>query len=50
MSGLEMWAGIECSVVRVHERYVDQLALTGHERRASSTYAPSSSARPRSRR
>jgi dTDP-4-dehydrorhamnose reductase len=30
---LEVWAGIECSVVRVGDRYVDQLALTGHDRR-----------------
>lgn len=30
---LEMWAGAECSVVRVGDRYVDQQELTGHTRR-----------------
>jgi dTDP-4-dehydrorhamnose reductase len=30
---LELWAGVECSVVRIGERYVDQLTLTGHDRR-----------------
>ncbi len=30
---LELWAGVECSVVRVHDRYVDQLVLTGHDKR-----------------
>lgn len=34
MSDLELWAGPECSVVRVGDRYVDQVVLTGHERRA----------------
>jgi dTDP-4-dehydrorhamnose reductase len=33
MSDLELWAGPECSVVRIGERYVDQLELTGHDRR-----------------
>ena len=31
---LAIWAGIEASVVRIGERYVDQLALTGHHERA----------------
>jgi len=30
---LELWAGPECSVVRVGDRFVDQLELTGHARR-----------------
>src|SRR5205823_6313716 len=29
----EIWAGVECSVVRVGDRIVDELALTGHARR-----------------
>lgn len=29
----EIWAGVECSVVRVHDRIVDELARTGHARR-----------------
>ena len=33
MTDLELWAGIECSVVRVGERYVDQVELTGHASR-----------------
>jgi dTDP-4-dehydrorhamnose reductase len=30
---LELWAGVECSVVRVGDTYVDQIASTGHDRR-----------------
>jgi dTDP-4-dehydrorhamnose reductase len=30
---LEMWGGLECSFVRVHDRWVDQFALTGHDDR-----------------
>jgi dTDP-4-dehydrorhamnose reductase len=33
MTDLELWAGVECSVVRVHDTYVDELALTGHAAR-----------------
>jgi dTDP-4-dehydrorhamnose reductase len=33
MNGLELWAGVECSVVRVGDRYVDETELTGHARR-----------------
>jgi dTDP-4-dehydrorhamnose reductase len=33
VSELELWAGVECSVVRVRERYVDQIARTGHASR-----------------
>jgi dTDP-4-dehydrorhamnose reductase len=29
----EIWAGVECSVVRVGDRIVDELKLTGHARR-----------------
>jgi dTDP-4-dehydrorhamnose reductase len=29
----DIWAGVECSVVRVGERIVDELSLTGHARR-----------------
>ena len=29
----EVWAGVECSRLRVGERTIDQLALTGHDRR-----------------
>ena len=32
--GLEVWAGVECTVNRVGDRYVDQLHLSGHDRRA----------------
>ncbi len=32
---IELWAGIECTVNRVGDRYVDQLALSGHADRAS---------------
>ncbi len=30
---MELWAGAECSVIRVGDRQVDQLALTGHRDR-----------------
>ncbi|VTT99033.1 dtdp-4-dehydrorhamnose reductase : dTDP-4-dehydrorhamnose reductase OS=Crinalium epipsammum PCC 9333 GN=Cri9333_3539 PE=4 SV=1: RmlD_sub_bind [Gemmataceae bacterium] len=30
----EVWAGIECTVNRVGDRYADQLARSGHDRRA----------------
>ena len=30
---LELWAGPECTVARVEERYVDELELTGHATR-----------------
>jgi dTDP-4-dehydrorhamnose reductase len=30
---LELWAGAECSMVRVRESYVDQNVLTGHDHR-----------------
>lgn len=33
MSRIELWAGPECSVVRVGDRYVDELELTGHAHR-----------------
>jgi len=33
MSDLELWGGIECSVVRVRDAYVDQVELTGHAQR-----------------
>ena len=32
-SELELWAGAECSVVRVGDAYVDQIVRTGHEAR-----------------
>lgn len=35
MSTLEVWAGIECSRVRVGDAYFDQLDLTGHVRRST---------------
>ncbi|HVM11998.1 MAG TPA: family 1 glycosylhydrolase [Actinomycetota bacterium] len=31
--GLELWAGIECTRNRVGDRYLDQLELSGHDRR-----------------
>jgi dTDP-4-dehydrorhamnose reductase len=31
---LELWGGIECSVNRVGDAYMDQLQLNGHDRRA----------------
>ena len=30
---LELWAGVECTVNRVHDRYFDQLRRTGHHDR-----------------
>jgi dTDP-4-dehydrorhamnose reductase len=33
-SGLEIWGGVECSVVRTTTHTVDQIALSGHDRRA----------------
>lgn len=30
---IELWAGAECSVVRVGDTYVDQLVRTGHDKR-----------------
>jgi dTDP-4-dehydrorhamnose reductase len=30
---LELWGGIECTVNRVGDRYVDQVVLTGHQQR-----------------
>src|SRR4051794_2326500 len=30
---LEMWGGLECSVVRVHKTVVDEVRLTGHQDR-----------------
>jgi dTDP-4-dehydrorhamnose reductase len=33
MPPLEVWAGIECTVNRVGDRYLDQLARSGHDRR-----------------
>jgi beta-glucosidase/6-phospho-beta-glucosidase/beta-galactosidase len=33
MPALELWAGAECSVVRVGDRVVDQVRRTGHEAR-----------------
>jgi dTDP-4-dehydrorhamnose reductase len=30
---LELWGGIECTVNRVGDRYIDQVVLTGHEHR-----------------
>ena len=32
---IEIWAGFECTVNRVGDRYVDQLELTGHADRDS---------------
>jgi dTDP-4-dehydrorhamnose reductase len=32
---LELWAGFECSLTRVHDGYFDQLARTGHRARSS---------------
>ena len=32
---IELWAGFECTVNRVGDRYLDQLRLSGHDRRAS---------------
>ena len=30
---LELWGGIECTVNRVRDEYLDQLELSGHETR-----------------
>ena len=30
---LELWGGIECTVNRVGDRYIDQVVLTGHQHR-----------------
>jgi dTDP-4-dehydrorhamnose reductase len=30
---LEMWGGVECTVNRVHDRWFDQIARSGHHRR-----------------
>lgn len=35
MTPLEVWAGVECTVNRVGDRYFDQIARTGHDRRVS---------------
>ena len=35
MPSLAMWAGLECTVNRVRDRYFDQVARTGHHERAS---------------
>ena len=32
---LEVWAGVECTMNRVGRRFVDQVALTGHDHRDS---------------
>ncbi|WP_438013914.1 hypothetical protein WMF18_23625 [Sorangium sp. So ce315] len=32
-SGIALWAGVECTVNRVGDRYFDQIARTGHQRR-----------------
>jgi len=32
---VELWAGIECTLNRVGDRWLDQLALSGHDRRLS---------------
>lgn len=34
-SALELWAGIECTVNRVRNRFIDQVALSGHAERPS---------------
>ena len=34
-SGLELWAGVECTVNRVGNDYLDQLERSGHARRLS---------------
>jgi len=33
-AGLELWGGVECSVVRIGDEWRDQLRETGHDRRA----------------
>ncbi len=32
-SSLELWGGVECTVCRVDGKYIDQIALTGHDSR-----------------
>src|SRR3954454_10539486 len=32
---IEIWGGIECSLNRVEDRYMDQLELSGHYKRGS---------------
>src|SRR5690606_23303059 len=32
-SQLELWGGIECTRNRVHDEYIDQIKLAGHDRR-----------------
>src|SRR4051812_2083313 len=34
-SRLELWGGVECTVNRVHEKYLDQLRQNGHNQRLS---------------
>ncbi len=35
LPALEMWGGVECTVVRVGDRYLDQTVLSGHQHRLS---------------
>src|SRR5947209_3558346 len=35
-SAMELWGGVECTINRVHNRYFNQLALSGHWGRADS--------------
>ncbi|WP_426954264.1 hypothetical protein [Muricoccus radiodurans] len=35
----EMWGGIECTVTRIGDGYVDQTFLSGHEHRESDLHA-----------
>ncbi len=35
LPNIEIWGGIECTVARVGERYVDQVRLSGHHDRAA---------------
>jgi dTDP-4-dehydrorhamnose reductase len=30
---LELWGGIECTVNRIGDRYIDQIVQTGHQHR-----------------
>jgi dTDP-4-dehydrorhamnose reductase len=34
-TGIELWGGLECTVNRVHDRWFDQLDLSGHSGRVS---------------
>lgn len=36
--GVEIWAGIECSLNRVEDKYLDQLHLSGHYERCDDIY------------